>query len=530
MPSDCITFQNSGYFSNLIVDYLNQEEKVQSLYNRFPTIENFKLQLEEKKGNFSIDNRNILVEQLEKQNTNFELSNITRENISLLKAENTFTVTTGHQLNLFTGPIYFIYKIVTTIKLAQELKKNFPKYNFVPVYWMATEDHDFEEINHFNFEEKKISWSNDSKGPVGRLATQNIDKTFNEFSTLLNSGENAISLKSLFKKAYLENQNLADATRYLVNELFKKYGLIIIDGDNSKLKKLFTPYIKEELLKQENYLKVEKTSELLKDYKIQVNPREINLFYINDDLRERIIFEDNLYKINNTSLNFTQNEILVELENYPERFSPNVILRPLYQEVILPNLAYVGGGGELAYWLQLKSMFSSNNITFPILQLRNSVIIVTEKQNKKREKLNLSWNDLFLKQEELIQNKTSELSTITFNFEEQKIFLEKQFHSLREIAKKTDASFIGAVNAQEAKQIKGLLKLEKRLQKAERKKHQEEINRIIKLQNQLFPNQTLQERKMNFSEICINVNSKELIEKLLLNFEIFTNSFNILTL
>lgn len=530
MPSDCITFQNSGYFSQLIVDYLNQEEKVQSLYHRFPSVENFNLQIEEKKNNFSVENRAVLVTQLEKQNSTLEISEATKQNISSLKSENTFTVTTGHQLNIFTGPIYFIYKIVTTIKLAQELKNSFPDKNFVPIYWMATEDHDFDEINHFNFEENKISWQKDSKGPVGRLSTNGLDEVFNEFSNYLNSSENATFLKKLFKQAYLEHSNLADATRFLVNELFKEFGLVIIDGDDIQLKKTFSTYVKEELLKRENHIKIDKTCELLTDYKIQVNPREINLFYITDTLRERVIFEDNLYKINNTLLSFTESEILVELENYPERFSPNVVLRPLYQESILPNLAYIGGGGELAYWLQLKSMFTYNKVTFPILQLRNSALIVTEKQNKKIEKLNLDWKDLFLKQDELLTNKTNEFSNISFDFETQKQFLQKQFNSLREIASLTDASFIGAVNAQEAKQVKGLEKLEKRLLKAEKKKHQEKLDRILSIQNELFPNQSLQERKINFSEICLNIEAEDFIQLLLSRFELFSNSFNILTL
>lgn len=529
MPSDCITFQNSGYFSKLIVDYLNQEKNIQSLYNRFPTIENFKFQIEEKQ-NFPIKNREVLVTQLKKQYLTSEISEATKKNIELLDSEKTFTVTTGHQLNLFTGPIYFIYKIVTTIKLTKELSTKYPNYNFIPVYWMATEDHDFEEINHFNFEGKKVSWKKESTGPVGRLSTEGLDKVFEAYSKHLNLGEKAQFIKNLFKNAYLEHENLAEATRFLVNELFKEFGLVIIDGDDSQLKKVFSPYIKDELVYKENHLKVLETSKLLEDYKIQVNPREINLFYITDTLRERIVFEDNLYKINNTSLHFTEQEILVELENYPERFSPNVILRPLYQEVILPNLAYIGGGGEIAYWLELKTMFQKNQIPFPILQLRNSVLIVSEKQEKKRIKLNLNWSDLFSKQNTLIKNKTNELSTISFDFSKQKEFLTEQFNDLRKIATQTDKSFIGAVNAQETKQKKGLDKLEKRLLKAEKRKHSEELNQIIELQNQLFPNQSLQERKLNFSEVCLHIDCETLIHKLLADFEIFSNSFNIHTL
>ncbi|MCK6607544.1 MAG: bacillithiol biosynthesis cysteine-adding enzyme BshC [Flavobacterium sp.] len=500
MPNDCITYQNSGYFSKLIVDYLDQKAELKPLYNRFPTVENFNLQIEEKSKNFPIENREILVNALLNQYQKFEISEATLANIELLKHSKTFTITTGHQLNLFTGPLYFLYKIVSVINLTKELKTAYPNHNFVPIYWMATEDHDFDEINYFNLKGKKIQWKKESQGPVGRLNTSGLEEVFGQFSTELGLGNNANYLRELFKKSYLEHENLADATRYLANELFKNEGLVILDGDDLELKKLFIPYAKEELLQQTSFKKVNETLPLLKEYNVQVNPREINLFYIQDDLRERIVFEDGNYKINNTQLSFSESEILTELENNPKNFSPNVILRPLYQEVILPNLCYIGGGGELAYWLELKSNFEANNITFPILLLRNSALVATKKQVEKLEKLELNWSDVFQNQQTLVNEKTKEFSNFTIDFSEQKAFLKNQFEALYTIAKKTDKSFLGAVKAQEVKQLKGLENLEKKLLKAEKRIHTEKLERIIQLQNELFPNQSLQERKSNFAD------------------------------
>jgi len=500
MPNDCITYQNSGYFSRLIVDYLDQKAELKSLYNRFPTLENFKLQIEEKSKNFRIENREILAKALLNQYHKFEISEASSKNIELLKKPNTYTITTGHQLNLFTGPLYFLYKIISVINLTKELKNAYPENNFVPVYWMATEDHDFDEINYFNFKGKKIQWKKESKGPVGRLNTSGLDEVYEQFSNELGLGNNAKYLRELFKKSYLENDNLADATRYLANELFKNEGLVILDGDDSELKKLFIPFAKNELLHQTSFKKVNETLQLLKEYNVQVNPREINLFYLQDDLRERIIFENGNFKINNTLLSFSESEILTELEKNPENFSPNVILRPLYQEVILPNLCYIGGGGELAYWLELKSNFEANTITFPILLLRNSVLVATKKQVEKMERLNLNWADVFQNQQMLINEKTKAISEFTIDFSEQKEFLKNQFKALYEISNKTDKSFLGAVKAQEVKQLKGLDTLEKKLLKAEKRIYKEKLDRIILHQNELFPNQTLQERKSNFSD------------------------------
>jgi bacillithiol biosynthesis cysteine-adding enzyme BshC len=500
MPTDCITYQKSGYFSKLIVDYLDQKPEIQSLYHRFPTLENFASQIEEKAKNYSLENRLTLVQALQNQNSNFPISEGTQANIELLKSEKTFSITTGHQLNLFTGPAYFLYKIASTINLCKQLKEKYSEYNFVPVYWMATEDHDFEEINHFNFKDKKIKWERESFGPVGRLSTEGLEEVFEEFSEIIGVGETATYLKNLFKKSYVEHSNLADATRYLANELFSEEGLVIIDGDDSNLKTLFAPYIKDELLHQNSFAEVSKTITQLKEYTVQVNPREINLFYIENNLRERILFENNTYKVNNTEIHFSEAEILELLQDSPEKFSPNVILRPLYQEVILPNLAYIGGGGEIAYWLELKRNFNAQHITFPILMLRNSFVVVTEKQMEKMEKLHLTWSELFLPKEELIHQKTKELSIFKIDFSEQKETLQKQFSELLKIAEQTDKSFMGAVKAQEAKQIKGLENLEKRLLKAEKRVHTDKLERIFDIQNQLFNNGSLQERKNNFSE------------------------------
>jgi bacillithiol biosynthesis cysteine-adding enzyme BshC len=530
MPTDSISYQKSGYFTKLIVDYLDEKPELKSLYNRFPKLENFKSQIDEKAQNYVRENRSVLVTALQNQYKDFQASDVTRQNISLLSDSKTFTITTGHQLNLFTGPLYFLYKIASTINLCTTLKKEYPEYNFVPVYWMATEDHDFEEINYFNFKNVKIKWNKESFGPVGRLSTAGLEEVAAVFASELGIGQNADYLKELFEQSYLKHDNLAAATRFLANELFSAQGLVIIDGDDASLKQLFVPYAKEELLQQTSFNKVSETNSVLeKEYQIQVNPREINLFYIEDNLRERIIFEDNLFKVNTTTLAFSEEEILELLKTNPEKFSPNVILRPLYEEIILPNLCYIGGGGEISYWLQLKSNFEANKITFPIVLVRNSVLLTTEKQLQKADKLQLSWSDLFINQQELFNDKTKEFSQFSIDFSEQKDHLKQQFEKLQDIALQTDKSFIGAVNAQQTKQIKGLENLEKRLLKAEKRIHAEKLELILLLQNELFPNQGLQERKANFSEFYIEVDG-ELINKLLQHLKPLESNFTIITL
>ena len=496
-----IPFQKTGFFSKTMIDYLEKNENLQKFYHNFPDLEGFSKQIKEKKATFSQASRAILVKALKSQSKGFQNSEATTKNIASLINENTFTITTGHQLNLFTGPLYFLYKILSAINLCEQLSEKFPEQKFVPIYWMATEDHDFEEINYFNFRGSKLVWNRKDGGPVGRFSTQGLEAVLETFSKHLGSSKNAQFLRELFQSAYVNQTSLAGATRYIANELFKEYGFGIIDGDDVQLKKLFAPYVKDELLNQTSYRCVSNSILTLeKSYKVQVNPREINLFYMTDTIRERIIRDGDIYIVNDTELSFTQAELLSELASHPERFSPNVIMRPLYQEVILPNLSYIGGGGELAYWMELKEYFDTVKVAFPILLLRNSVQVVSKKQFNKLQNLQISFEEVFLKQHNLLAKKVKENSEIQFSFSDAKTLLEEQFVALHRVAECTDMSFVGAVNAQQAKQLKGLRNLEKRLLRAEKRKHADLVDRIKNLQNQLLPNQSLEERQRNFSE------------------------------
>src|SRR5690606_2497431 len=534
MPADCLSYKETNYFSSLITNYLDQKEELKQFYNRFPSIENFKDQIEEKNAFFTAEKRIVLVNSLRKQYQGTEISAEVEMNISALLQENTFTVTTGHQLNLFTGPLYFLYKIVSAINLASALKKEYPKYHFVPVYWMATEDHDFEEISFFTLHGKKFKWNSNQpeagKDAVGNLNTDGLEDVFNLFSAEVGGSKTAEYLKDLFQKSYLQHDNLTDATRYLANELFKQYGLVIIDGDDKDLKKEFLPYLRSELFGQSSYKSTGDTINKLEElgYGIQVNPREINLFYLHNGLRERLSEQEGRFHVNETEISWSKEQMEEELENYPWRFSPNVITRPLYEEVILPNLCYIGGGGELAYWFELKEYFKAEKIPFPILLLRNSGLIVTAKQEKKREKLGISRAELFLKQHELINRKVRKISNIDIDFSEQKQHLVAQFREMYELAEQTDVTFLNAVKAQEVKQLKGLDHLEARLLRAQKRKLKDEVTRIAQLQNELFPFRSLQERHTNFTKMYREY-GEDLIPAIIENLNTLHLEFKIIT-
>lgn len=514
----------------MMCDYLKRSPKISNFYNNFPDQEGFGKQLKQKGEHYPPEFRGVLAKALKDQYEGISISEETLANIERLEDHSTFTVTTGHQLNLFTGPLYFLYKIASVINMSRKLQNQFPDHQFVPVYWMASEDHDFDEICFFNFKGSKLSWKREAAGAVGRLSTEGLEQVMTEFKSVLGPGKNAKKLLELFRQSYLQHQNLAKATRFLANELFGGEGLVIVDGDDSDLKRLFAPKVKEELLHQSCVDEVSNTNETLgENYHIQVNPREINLFYLTNDLRERIVFEGGVYKVNQTDLEFTEQSILAELEAHPERFSPNALMRPLYQEVILPNLSYTGGGGELAYWMQLKSYFERVNVPFPILHLRNSALLVSKKELRKMEGLDIEMSELFQDQHSLVVKKVKEISDVSIDFSDERAELEKMFESMKIIAEKTDKSFIGAVLAQEKKQLNGLDKLEKRLIKAQKRRYADRVERIKALQDQLFPKHGLQERQANFSEFYKEI-GEDLIPLILERLDPFKMEFDLIAL
>ncbi|MCB9335549.1 MAG: bacillithiol biosynthesis cysteine-adding enzyme BshC [Flavobacteriales bacterium] len=529
MTKNAIPYHKTGYFSQLIIDYLAENDNLSSFYNNSYSIEGFEKQISEKQQ--SEDVREVLVNSLLKQYNGFSISQEVQNNIESLKNSNTYTITTGHQLNLFTGPLYFIYKIITVVNLTKELKQKFPENNFVPVFWMATEDHDFEEINHFYLFNQKHEITKSKEGAVGRMKLDNIESIFSQLDETLKGRTGLEDVLALLKKHYKSSNTYSQAIRGLVNELYGKYGLVIVDGDDKSLKSLFVNSMKQELIEQQNIATINKTSTQLENlgYSAQVTPREINLFYIEDGLRERIVFEDGVYKVLNTSLVFSKDEIIEELSNHPDKFSPNVVMRPLYQETILPNLAYIGGGGEIAYWLQLKEMFHQNNVTFPILGLRNSGLIIDKNTFQKNEKLGFTVLDLFKHEDDLIKQYIKEGSDIILDLQEEQKCVEEVFNDIVEKAALIDQSLQPMIKAELQKSLKSIQNIENRLVKAEKRKEEVAINQIKNLKEKLFPSGSLQERKENFIYLYL-VLGHNFIDQLLETLKPFEKEFTVLSI
>ncbi|HXH19103.1 MAG TPA: bacillithiol biosynthesis cysteine-adding enzyme BshC [Chitinophagales bacterium] len=500
MNFSAIDYSQLSIYPKLIRDYLSASVQLKSLYKYPFDFSAFRQVINDKR--IALESRHVLAGVLNEQYAGIKTTSAVRRNIEKLKDTNTFTITTAHQPVLFTGPLYVVYKIISAINVAERLCSEYPDRHFVPVYCMGAEDHDFEEINHVWLNGEKLEWKQDKDGAVGRLSTKEILPLIDEVEKRLHGKTFASEAISLLKEAFGSQFTLAKATLHFVDKLFGDYGLVVLIPDNKQLKPLFAPVIEQELLHNHSFKLCEQTNNELNllGYDVRVNPREINLFYLEEGIRERIVWnlQTTKYEVLNTSLSFTRDEILRLVTVSPERFSPNVMLRPLYQETILPNLAYVGGAGELSYWLQQKKIFDHYSVNFPMLVLRNSALLIDSNTARKIKKAGIELKELFEDEETLIQHFVRRNSNHTLSFDSEREVALGIFEAIREKATAVDPTLAGAIEAQKASFVKGLEGIETKVMRAEKRNFETAVAQIKSVKAKLFPGNVPQERVENF--------------------------------
>lgn len=504
MKKHCVDLNKTGQFSRFFLDYIEGKEALRPYYTHLPKIESFKAAIDAKK--FSSENREILHQVLQKQYSEIDISEAVSLNIEAVKSQKAFTVTTGHQLNLFTGPLYFIYKIVSTINLAKKLKETYPEFHFIPVYWMATEDHDFDEINYFKLDGKKYQWNSDQTGAVGDFS---LDDSFKAFL------KEVPFAPEVFKNAYQSSKTLGEAVLKYVNQLFGEQGLVVVDGNDAAFKSIFKPVIKADLFDHGSFEKAQQVTQKLEDlgYKSQIFPREINFFYLEKGLRERIERSGDDFQVLNTEIRFSAKELEELLESNPERFSPNVVLRPLFQEMILPNLAYLGGPAEVVYWLQLKGIFDQFDVPFPILLPRNFALILDGPVLKKMEKLGWEVGDVFVDFESWKKTFVAQKAQVDFSMNEEKEAISRLFDKKGKEASILEKSLDSAFQAGRVRSLKILDQMSAKLRKAEERRLSVELNRGQAVLNFTAPGGSPQERVVNMMQFYLA--NPDLIEDLL---------------
>lgn len=494
-----VSYEQTGSFTQVVTDYLNSAPGLRPFFAQPPTLAGIEKTIERKQQQ-PLD-RQLLVQVLKEQYASVDATEAVMQNIESLLSPQTFTVTTAHQPNLFTGPLYFMYKIIHAIKLAHGLKEQLPAYHFVPVYYMGSEDADFAELNHTYVDGKKIEWKKEQKGAVGRMTVDaSLLQLINELEGQLIVEANGQEVIGLLRQSYTLGKTIQQATFELVHHLYGQYGLVVLIPDQASLKASMRSVFSDDLFLHTPLSLVQQTSSSLEaQYGAQAHPREINLFYLKDDVRERIIAEGEGYAVFNTGIRFTRSELEKELEEHPERFSPNVILRGLYQETILPNIAFVGGGGELAYWLQLKDLFDHYGVVYPVLVLRNSYLVIEKKWKEKIDRMQFNAADFFLSSNDLMNIVVERHAggTVSLNGNLEKALA--LYDAIGQQAGDIDPTLAGHVAAIKARSVKYLQELEKKMLRAEKRKHGDQQRGIETVKTALFPGGGLQERKENFS-------------------------------
>jgi bacillithiol biosynthesis cysteine-adding enzyme BshC len=467
--------------------------------------------------NYSSEHRTILCSYLNDQYSKISTTEAQDINLRHLAKDNTFSITTGHQLSLGLGPLFLIYKALHVINLCEQLNKEQPDFHLVPVFWLASEDHDFEEIKATQFFHKDFAWDTNQTGPVGRFETSGLNETYQAMLSLF-QGDAREELTGLF---HVGEDRYVEHFKVLLNKVFGTYGLLIMDGDNPDLKRMFVPIMEKELAHQFVFEHVNTTNQALEEagQKIQAHVRPINLFYMTEGKRSRIIPSSDGFLID--EIQWEKDELLKELADFPERFSPNVLLRPVYQECILPNICYVGGGGEMAYWAQLKATCSAVNVEYPLIQTRVSAFIARDTIDQSI--LPFYFSDLSTQIETLISKESNR--DAVFNA------LDEEVTRLKLRMSEGISNFGNEANkwcgAQHASIDSSVSHYKQRWQKEEKQQLDTQIKRLERIHRELYPNKVPQERQLNLLHFCGNQSIHDWISALKLQIDPFSQDIHI---
>ncbi len=494
---DALSFKDKFYQQN--------PDKLKNYISEAPDFEGLKKAIERRRDNFPV-NRDLLVSVLNDHYSHITPHVTQEHNINKLKDEGTFTIVTAHQPSLLGGPAYYFYKIFSILNLCRQLKVLVPEYHFVPVFINGSEDHDFDEVKSLHLFGKTVEWDIQEKGPVGKFSLLGLDKIISEVAEILGSNDNSNAVVKIFSDALSQSKDYNDFVFRWLNAFFGKNGLIVLNMDDKRLKNAFIPIFRKEITERNSINLVQKTQDDLSGlgFRPQAFARDINVFYIDKGMRERIYLEDGIYRVNHTDITLTEDEILLLLEEFPEKFSPNVVTRPLYQEFILPNLAYIGGGGEISYWLERKSQFEYFNIHFPILIRRNSIMIITKAIQKSMEKLNVDLKMILNDENSLVNLYLDRAANTDFHLAGEISEISEIFEVISVRAKLIDPTLGPFVLSEGHKVVKSIEAIESRLKKTLKQKEETSLGQLKNLRSKLFPENGLQERKESLLQYFVS--------------------------
>jgi bacillithiol synthase len=523
-----INFSDIPGHHNLFLDYVYEFENVTEFYsNDFRNKENY-LKIFKNVAENRSDLSPAISEILTKQYSQLNPSNLTQQNIKKLSEKKTLTIVTGQQLGIVGGPLYTFYKIITAVKLSRFLSERYDDYNFVPVFWLEADDHDFNEVRSVKIIDENNSVltigykeeiaEDDLKQSVGLI---NLDSSINEFFDKLNSSMKETEFKAAIfnrlKNFYREDKSFKEAFRDLIYNYFDEYGLILFDPQDKEVKKLLKPIFKKEItdfrIHTEKLVHVSATLEEL--YHAQVKVKPVNLFLRVDEGRHSIEPVENEYRLRRKRKSFTQEQLLELLENEPNKFSPNVLLRPICQDYLFPTAFYVAGPSEISYFAQIKPLYEFYNIVQPMIYPRSSATILESSIANSLEKYSVKINDIFIDVENVKKKIISsvEESSIDEMFNGISNQLEATFDQLKEKLLDVDKTIADSSNRYRDKILGTINELKSKAEKAQQKKYEVTLRQIDRAAIHLFPNSNLQEREINFIYFA-NKYGEELLKRI----------------
>jgi bacillithiol biosynthesis cysteine-adding enzyme BshC len=523
-----INFSDIPGHQNLFLDYLYEFENVSDFYpydfrNRENYLKIFKNILE-KRSYLSAD----ISQLISNQYSNINKSETTEGNIKKLSDKKTLAIVTGQQLGILGGPLYTFYKIITAIKLSRFLSERYNDYNFVPVFWLEGDDHDFNEVRAIKIIDEGNSLlsigykeeieEDDAKQSVGHIKFDStIQDFFDNLGKNLKDTEFKVQLLNELKDFYSEGKSFKEAFKDLIFKYFDEYGLIIFDPQEIEVKRLLKPIFKKEItdfrLHTEKLVHLSATLEEL--YHAQVKVKPVNLFLNYDGGRHSVEPVDNEFRLRRKRKSFTYDQLLELLENEPDKFSPNVLLRPICQDFLLPTAFYIGGPSEISYFAQIKPLYEFYDIVQPIIYPRSSATILESTIENILEKHSVQINDLFIDVENVkkkIINSVAE-SSIDAMFDGLTKQVETAFDQLKEKLIDLDKTIADASNRYRDKISGSINELKSKAEKAQQKKYEVTLRQIDKAAINLFPNSNLQERELNFV-YYVNKYGNEFIKKI----------------
>ncbi len=523
-----LSFKELNNTSNLFKDFLFDFERVASYYCAdFRDLQKFR------KNSQSIAGReyprDALVDILTEQNRLYGFGDKTFENIDKLRDKSTCVVFTGQQVGLLTGPLYTVYKTLTTIKLSERLSKEMG-VEVVPIFWMAADDHDFEEVGHVHLLDRekkpvKIHYRPKDKPQDIPMGFFTLDENITDFldkvlETLL-PNDYYPDVEAMIREAYKPGRSIVEAFGIIMGRLFAGSGLILVNPADTEVKQLATPIFKKEIKENSESNQIVDLANLELDklgYHLQVHNLKdyLNLFYYTGS-RSRVMLDGDEYIIEAQEKRYSQEDLLKAVDDAPSFFSPNVILRPVTQDYIFPTLAYIGGPSEVAYFAQIKDLHSHFKVQCPIVYPRISATIVDNYSIKTMQKYDLHLGDL--SSDKKVQGAINAIverkfpQEYTDKIEENRLEILNKIMELHEVVKIFDEGVQKTLDKTRGKIDYELKSLQDKILKAYKKENDNIVHAVQSTGDFLFPEASMQERHLNILTF-INRYGMEFMDKI----------------